>query len=92
MEGIAGVRQLGPCVSVQLPPWADEEPPSSMERRGRRMRAAWGRLLFIAVEPHSLGRGGGRGGYQDGSARHWLGSLWIGSLRLGLLWLVKIPS
>jgi hypothetical protein len=37
MAGIAGVCQLGPCARVRLPPRADEEPTSSMERRGRRM-------------------------------------------------------
>jgi hypothetical protein len=33
-----------------------------------------------------------RGGYRAGSARYRLSSLWLGSLRIGLLWLVKIPS
>jgi hypothetical protein len=40
MVGVTGVRQLGRCARVQLPPWADEEPTSSMEHRGRRTWAA----------------------------------------------------
>jgi hypothetical protein len=60
MVGVAGVRQLGPCARVRLPP------------RGRRRTClfhgvlrkthgggALGRLLFFTAEPHSLGRGGG---------------------------------
>jgi hypothetical protein len=35
MAGVAGVRQLGPCARLCLPPQAKEEPASSMERRGR---------------------------------------------------------
>jgi hypothetical protein len=33
-----------------------------------------------------------KGGYRAGSARYRLRSLWLGSLRLCSLWLVKIPS
>jgi hypothetical protein len=36
-------------------PRADEEPTSSMERRGRRRGSAMGQLLFVTSEPHSLG-------------------------------------
>jgi hypothetical protein len=42
MAGVAGVRQLGPCARVQLPPRADEEPASSTEHRGRRTGAVRG--------------------------------------------------
>jgi hypothetical protein len=41
-------------------PRADEEPATSIERRGRRTGAALGRLLFVTTEPHSLGEGGGQ--------------------------------
>jgi hypothetical protein len=40
MAGAAGVRQLGPCARVRLPPWADEEPAYSMECREIRTGAA----------------------------------------------------
>jgi hypothetical protein len=61
MAGVTGVRQLGPCARVRLPPprptknrplpWSAEE-----DARGN----ALGQLLFITVEPHSLGGGGGQ--------------------------------
>jgi hypothetical protein len=59
MAGVVGVRQLGPCVHVRLPP------------PGRRRTGLFhgvprkthgggvlGRLLFVTAEPYSLGGGG----------------------------------
>jgi hypothetical protein len=40
MTDVARVRQLHPCARVRLPPRADKEPTSSMERRGRCTEAA----------------------------------------------------
>jgi hypothetical protein len=40
MAGVARVHQLSPCARVRPPPRVDEEPVSSMERRGRRTGAA----------------------------------------------------
>jgi hypothetical protein len=58
MAGIAGVRQLGPCARVRLPP-------SGRRRtdlfhgvpRKTHGGGALGRLLFVTAEPHSLGGG-----------------------------------
>jgi hypothetical protein len=61
MAGVAGVRQLGPCVRVQFSPPGRRRTglfhgaPSKMHGGG-----ALGRLLFITAEPHSLGGGGGQ--------------------------------
>jgi hypothetical protein len=61
MVGVTGVRQLGPCARVRLPP-------SGRRRTGLFHGApskthggdTLGRLLFVTAEPHSLGGGGGQ--------------------------------
>jgi hypothetical protein len=59
MAGIAGVRQLGPCARVRLPPPVQQrtnlfhEAPKKTHGGG-----ALGRLLFVTAEPNSLGRDG----------------------------------
>jgi hypothetical protein len=52
MEGVAGVRQLGLVRVYGFPPGADEEPTSSMERRGRRTGVA--RLDSSSSSPRNL--------------------------------------
>jgi hypothetical protein len=61
MAGVAGVRQLGPCARVLLPPPGQRRTslfhgvPRKTHRGG-----ALGRLLFVTTEPHSLGEGSGQ--------------------------------
>jgi hypothetical protein len=70
MAGVARVRQLDPCVCVWLPPQADEELTSSMERRGRRTGAAcwdgsssspWNLTLLVGAADSTEEDGRGRG-------------------------------
>jgi hypothetical protein len=61
MEGVAGVRQLGPCARVRLPPLGRRRTglfhgAPSKTHGG----SALGRLLFVTVEPLSRGGGGGQ--------------------------------
>jgi hypothetical protein len=61
IAGITGVRQLGPCARVRLPPPGRQRTdlfhgvPRKTHGGG-----ALGRLLFFTAEPHSLGGGGGQ--------------------------------
>jgi hypothetical protein len=73
MVGIIAVRQLGPCVCVQLLPRADEELTFSMERRGKRTGAAWGGLFFVFAERHYLG--GDDGEHRGRRTETWLRGL-----------------
>jgi hypothetical protein len=61
MAGIAGVRQLGPCTRVRLPPPGrrriDLFHGAPRKTHGG---SALGRLLFVTVEPHSLDGGSGQ--------------------------------
>jgi hypothetical protein len=61
MAGVAGVRQLGSCARVRLPPPGRRR--TSLFHGAQRKThrgGALGRLLFITAEPHSLGGGGGQ--------------------------------
>jgi hypothetical protein len=59
MAGVAGVCQLGPCTRVRLPPPGQQRiglfhgAPRKTHGGG-----VLGQLLFVTIEPHSLGRGG----------------------------------
>jgi hypothetical protein len=61
MAGVTGVRQLGPCTSVRLPPLGRRKTglfhgaPRKTHGGG-----ALGRLLFVTVEPHCFSEGGGQ--------------------------------
>jgi hypothetical protein len=59
MAGVAGVRQLGPCARVRLPP-SGRRRTDLFHGAPRKTHGggALGRLLFITAEPHSLGGGG----------------------------------
>jgi hypothetical protein len=61
MAGVAGVRQLGPCARVRLPPPSGRR---TVLFHGAPMKThsggALGRLLFVTTEPLSLGGGGGQ--------------------------------
>jgi hypothetical protein len=61
MAGIARVLQLGLCARVRLPPPGRQRTglfhaASRKTHRGGML----GRLLFVTLEPHSLGGGGGQ--------------------------------
>jgi hypothetical protein len=60
MVGITGVRQLGPCACVRLPP-PGQRRTSLFHGASRKTHggSALGWLLFVTAEPHSLGGGGG---------------------------------
>jgi hypothetical protein len=64
MAGVAGVRQLGPCARLCLPPQAKEEPTSSMERRGRHTGAT--RWNGSSSSPRNLTLLAGGGGQHRG--------------------------
>jgi hypothetical protein len=61
MVGVAGVCQLGPCARVRLPPLGRRRTclfhGAPRKTHGGGML---GRLLFVTVKPHSLGRGDGQ--------------------------------
>jgi hypothetical protein len=61
MAGVSGVRQLGPCARVRLPP-PGRRTTSLFHGASRKTHGggALGRLLFVTAEPHSLGGGGGQ--------------------------------
>jgi hypothetical protein len=61
MAGVTGVRQLGPCARVRLPPLGRRRT-SLFHGAPRKTHGggALGRLLFVTAEPHSLGGGGGQ--------------------------------
>jgi hypothetical protein len=61
MAGVTGVRQLGPCACVLLPPPGRRR--TDLFHGALRKThggGALGRLLFITAEPHSLGGGDGQ--------------------------------
>jgi hypothetical protein len=61
MAGVAGVRQLAPWAHGRLPPIGRQRTglfhgaPRKTHESG-----VLGRLLFVTMDPHSLGRGGGQ--------------------------------
>jgi hypothetical protein len=61
MVAVAGVRQLGPCVRVRLPPLGRRRTyffhGAPRKTHGG---STLGRLLFVTAEPHSIGGGGGQ--------------------------------
>jgi hypothetical protein len=61
MAGIAGVRQLGPCVRLRLPP-PGRRRTGLFHGAPRKMHGGGtlGRLLFITAKPQSPGGGGGQ--------------------------------
>jgi hypothetical protein len=61
MAGVAGVRQLGSCTRVWLPPLGRQRT-GLFHGAPRKMHGGdtLGRLLFVTAEPHSLGGGGGQ--------------------------------
>jgi hypothetical protein len=61
MEGVAGVRQLGPCARVRRPP-PGRRRTDLFHGAPRKTHggSALGLLLFVTAEPHSLGGGGGQ--------------------------------
>jgi hypothetical protein len=61
MAGIAGVRQLGPCARVRLPPpgWRRTGLFHGAPRKTHG-GGTLGRLHFVTAKPHSLGGGGGQ--------------------------------
>jgi hypothetical protein len=70
MAGVAGVRQLGPCVCVRLPPPGRRRTDLFMERRGRRTGAArwddssslpWNLTLLAGAADNTEEDGRGRG-------------------------------
>jgi hypothetical protein len=61
MAGVARVRQLGPCARVRLPPPGRRRTDLFRGAPRKTHRGdALGRLLFVTMEPHSLGGGGGQ--------------------------------
>jgi hypothetical protein len=69
MAGVVGVRQLGPCVHVRLPPLGRRKT-SLFYGAPRKTHGggALGWLLFVTAEPHSLGGGSGQhGGRRTGT-------------------------
>jgi hypothetical protein len=70
MVGIAGVRQLGPCARVRLPP-PGRRRTDLFHGAPRKTHGggALGRLLFVTAEPHSPGGGGGQ--HQGGRTGTW---------------------
>jgi hypothetical protein len=61
MVGVAGVRQLGPCAHVRLPPLGRRR--TGLFHGAPRKTHGGGaleRLLFVATKPHSLCGGGGQ--------------------------------
>jgi hypothetical protein len=75
MAGVTGVRQLGPCARVRLPP-PGRRRTSLLHGTPRKTLGggAMGWLLFVTAEPHSLGGG-------DGQHR----GRWTGTWSRGLL-------
>jgi hypothetical protein len=70
MVGVAGVRQLGPCVHVGLPP-PGRRRTDLFHGAPRKTHGggALGQLLFVTAEPHSLVEGGEQ--YRGRRTRTW---------------------
>jgi hypothetical protein len=69
MAGVVGVRQLGPCAHVRLPPLGRRR--TDLFHRALRKThggGVLGRLLFVTVEPHYL-RGATDNNEEDGRGR-----------------------
>jgi hypothetical protein len=61
MAGVAGVRQLGPCARVRLPPPGRRRTDLFHGASGKTHEGGvLGCLLFVTAEPHSLGGGSGQ--------------------------------